>query len=251
MAEKKSQEIAVKQQNALTVAEGAEEEVLTSMIKLPRLSLMQKMSKAVENEKAKVGDLFENLNNTVVCPKDKPFIFIPLVIQNVITTYEVKDGVKEYVSRVPRTKANESKEWDEITADGKILKHLPETILYLINSADLDEGNIILPYVFTFRGASMPQGGKSIYTHKLLLDQSGIKFYAYKFKMTNEKQEKDGKTFQVSYVERLNEKTDKAHHTVCENWLQTFKNMKNIEITEDDEIHTEESSAPKTVREQF
>lgn len=248
--EQKNVVIAEKAQ-ALTVAQGAEEEILSSMIKLPRLSLQQKMSKAVEEEKAKVGDLFENLQNTVVCKKEEPFIFVPLKLRNVITTYEVVGQKKEFRSQVARTAKNEKQEWDEVK-DGKTYKHLPETILYCINSKDLEEGNPFLPYVFTFRGASMPKGGKSIYTQKLLLDSSGIQFYKYKFKMTNEKLEKDGNTFQVANVERLNEKTDEKFHSVCEGWMQTLSNMSNIEVTEDEEINTDSKpQAATTGMEQF
>lgn len=243
------------QTTALTVEEGAEDEVLISMIKLPRLSLQQKMSKPVEAELAKVGDLFENLQNTVVCPKDKPFYFIPLKLRNVITTYEVvqtSSGVKkEFRGSVPRTVKNEKLEWDQVI-DGKPHKCLPETIVYMLNAADLEEGNIVLPYVFTFRGASMPKGGKSIYTQKILLDQSGLKFYKFKFKMTNEKVQKDDNTFQVANVEMTKEKLDPKFNDICEKWLLTLSNMNNVEVTEDDVDADLGASKPQaTVKEQF
>lgn len=230
--------------------EGAEEEILTSMIKLPRLSLQQKMSKPVENELAKVGDLFENLGNTVVCPKDQPFVFIPLKLRNVITTYLVEGQKKTYVSQVPRTKKNEKDEWDSKGPKGEIYKNLPETIVYMLAAKDLEEGNPTFPYVFTFRGASMPKGGKSIYTNKLLLDSSMLPFYSYKFRMTSSKEEKDNNTFQVAHVERLNEKLDPKHFETCKRWIATIETMK-VEVTEDDEINTEAQGASVVTKEQF
>lgn len=226
-----------------------DEELLISMIKLPSLFLCQAGTKAVKNKLAQEGDFFENLQNRVVATKGTPLSFVPVKIRNVITTYKVVGTEKEFVERKPRTRENEQKEWDEIReekdAKGKKInvayRHLPETQAYVLELEELKSG-LALPMVFTFRGASMPKGGKSIYTQAMLLKSSDLPLYSYIFKMTGSEESKDDKTFQVTQVERTNEKTTAEQRAICEKWLATINGM-SVEIVE--EALPEEEGKPK------
>lgn len=230
-------EVVVKQNTAVTEAASiAGNEVFGNLIKLPRLSLMQKMSKPVEEEKAKVGDLFENLGNTVVCGKDAPFDFIPLVIKPIVTKYKPNEkGQYIYESHVSMTAANQNPEWEKVE-NGITKRYRPEIQVYLLSVNDLEKGGdaLVLPYLYTFRGASMPKGGKSLYTFALLLQAQNKKAFEYKFTMTNKKEEKDGNTFQVSYVEQPKNKVDlEKHGGLIDMWITTLSSMANVEVAEE------------------
>jgi len=200
--------------------------LLASMIKLPRLSVQQKMSKAVEADEAKVGDLFENLGNTVVCKKDEPFTFIPLVIKNVVTTYSKEGGKTNFVSQKDMTASNQKVNWDA--------GERPEVVCYLLAAKDLESGGMVLPYVFTFRGDSVRTGGKALYTYALLLQAARQPAYAYKFVMTNEKKEKDGNSYQATFIAQPKEKVESKYLPVIQGWVETLSSLASVQVAEED-----------------
>lgn len=212
-------------------AQAPELDTLSTMLKLPRLSLMQKTSKPVEDDKAKIGDLYENLGNTVVCAKDKPFKFVPLKIQPVITTYEEVDGRPKYKSHVAMTASNQKYNW-EAGERGEI--HL-----YLLAANELDNPTA-LPYLFTVKGASMKTFGKALYTYATLLKAARQHPFSYYFTMTNKKEEKDGNTYQVAYVDKPTEKVDPKYYGAIDMWLTTLNNMNNVQV-----VGEEDSDEPK------
>lgn len=228
-------EVAVKEETMMTLSDGPKQEFHAGLIKLPRLSLMQKMSKPVENEKAKVGDLYENLGNTVVCTKDKPFSFIPLLIRPVITTYKKDQGKWMFDSQETMTKQNERISFDEFESEGSTLRKRTEIQCYLLAAEDLEKDEMVLPYIFTFRGASMPTGGKSIYTYSLLLSAAKQPIYSRKFVMTSDRKEKDGNTYQVAIIAQPKDKVETKYYETITSWVSTLSSMSNIEIAPDDE----------------
>lgn len=229
----KKNEVAKVEETAMTPADYKPETsaVFSSMIKLPRLSIQQKMSKAVEGDLAKVGDLYENLGNTVVCAKDKPFTFVPLLVKNVVTTYR-KEGMKSvFVSQKDMTASNQKVNWDA--------GERPEVVCYLLSAEQLESDGMILPYVFTFRGDSVRTGGKALYTYTLLLQAARQPCYSHKFVMTNKKMEKDGNSYQAAYIEQPKEKVDiKKYGETIIGWVDTLSNIANIEVAPEGEEHS-------------
>lgn len=209
-----------------------EMDTIASMIKLPRLSIMQKTSKPVEDDKAKIGELYENLGQTVVCGKDKPFKFVPLKIQPVITTYEEVDGRPKYKSHVAMTASNQKYNWDA--------GERGEIHLYMLAANELDNPTA-LPYLFTVKGASMKTFGKAIYTYSQLIKAAKQHPFMYYFNMTNKKEEKDGNSYQVAYVDKPVEKVDPKYFGVIDMWLTTLNSMNNVEV-----VGEEESDESKT-----
>lgn len=200
-------------------------DTLSSMIKLPRLSIMQKTSKPVEDDKAKIGDMFENLGNTVVCAKDKPFRFVPLVIKPVITTYTEENGRPKYLSHVEMSSNNQRYDWDA--------GQRGEIHLYLLAAEDL--GNpIAMPYIFTVKGMNMKTFGKALYTYAQLFKAAKQHPFTYIFSMTNKKEENEKGSFQVAYVDKPSEKVGQEFYGQIDQWLTTLNSMNNIVVDHDD-----------------
>lgn len=212
-------------------------ETFGSLIKLPRLSVMQKTSKPVEEGLAKIGDLFENLGNTVVCEKDKPFTFVPILIKSLFVKYKPEGTKYVYASHQDMNAKLEKHPWEQVEG-GITYRYRPEIQVYLFDYNSLKNNEMVLPYLFTFRGASMPAGGKALYTASLLLQAQKQPYCLYQFVMTNKKMEKDGNTYQVTYVNQPKEKVNPEYLTQIEMWRSTLLSMSNVEIAEDIEETT-------------
>jgi hypothetical protein len=225
-------EVAVKESTAMTLSDFKPDNsaVLSSMIKLPRLSIQQKMSKAVEGDNAKVGDLYENLGNTVICGKDQPFDFIPILVKNVVTTYRQENGRSVFAAQKDMNASNQKVNWEA--------GERPEIVCYLLSAKDLENDGMILPYVFTFRGDSVRTGGKALYTYSLLLQAARQPIFSHVFTMTNKKLEKDGNSYQAAYIDKPTKKVDlKKYGATIAGWVETLSGMTTVEVApESDEV---------------
>jgi len=223
----------------MEMVEGSEVQSFVSLIKIPRISVLQKTSKPVEDDKGKIGDMYDNLSGTVVCAKDKPFRFIPLILQPIVTKYKPDGNKYVYESHVPMTAQNQKAEWD-IVENGINKRVRPEIQCYMLAVSDLDKDGLVMPYLFSFKGASMPVGGKNLFTFSLLLQGAKQPIYSKIFEMTNEKKEKDGNTYQVVNVSQPKESVPAKYHETIIMWVKTLGDISKFQVA--DEVEEVEPS---------
>lgn len=132
-------------------------------LKIPKLLLMQAMSKFVnEDQVAKSGDLVNSISAEVygaVREKDyKPVKVIPIhMFKNWVIQEELSPGKFEYRETVPVTPQNTDWEWD-VEVDGRKFKRTKQLNFYVLLEKDL--GNpLALPHVISFRSTSFKEGG--------------------------------------------------------------------------------------------
>ncbi len=163
-----SKEIVKKEVNALTtdqaamMAEFDYSSVEAKDLKIPKLLLMQAMSKFVNEENvAKAGDLVNSVTGEVygsVREKDyKPVSVIPIHMFKVWVVQEVLGpGKFEYRKTEPVTPANTDAPWD-YSEDGRQYKRTKCLNFYVLLAKDV--GNpLALPHVLTFRSTSFKEG---------------------------------------------------------------------------------------------
>lgn len=88
-----------------------EQQVLATDTSVPRLLLMQAMSEAVLEGKAKIGDMVRNTDLVRVGGPDKTVSFIPLRMEQAWLEQEKVGNKFEYRKNTPRTHSNERLEW--------------------------------------------------------------------------------------------------------------------------------------------
>lgn len=132
-------------------------------LKIPKLLLMQAMSKFVnEDSVCKAGDLVNSINAEVygsVREKDyKSVKVVPIHMSKKWVVQEVLDGTKlEYRETIPVTPSNTDWEWN-YEENGRTFKRTKCLDFWVMLENDL--GNpMALPHVLTFRSTSFKEGG--------------------------------------------------------------------------------------------
>lgn len=132
-------------------------------LKIPKLLLMQAMSKFVnEDQIAKAGDLVNSIDGTVygsVREKDyKPVRVIPIhMFKTWVVQEELAPQKYEYRETVPVTPLNTDWQWN-VEIDGRKFRRTKNLNFYVLLEKDL--GNpLALPHVISFRSMSYKEGG--------------------------------------------------------------------------------------------
>lgn len=128
-------------------------------LKIPKLLLMQAMSKYVnEDGTAKAGDLVNSLSGAALgCVREKgyqPVQFVPFKMTKTWVIQEMDEKAKKFVYKetVPVTPENTDWEW----LDGKI-KRTKCLNVYALLTSQLGDATAV-PYVITFRNTSFKSG---------------------------------------------------------------------------------------------
>ena len=142
--------------------------VSSNDIMIPKLQLMQKMSRKLDaDDTLREGDVIDSLSGEKVGGLKDPFEVLPFYMEKVWFT-SVRNGEEwELLSIEDVTVENENKRYNE-TVNGKEYKNELHMRFYCIRPADAT-----LPYVLTFKGMSLKSG-------KLLATQMYIKNRAAK-----------------------------------------------------------------------
>lgn len=163
-----NKQVAVKAKNELStemasmMADMDYNQVEARDLKIPKLLLMQQMSKFVaEDDMCKAGDLVNSVTGDVygsIREKDyKGVKVIPIQMFKHWVIHEVHpDGKMEYVETTPVTPQNTDWEWNEVV-EGKKLKRTKCLNFFVLLEKDL--GNpLALPHVVTFRSTGYKNG---------------------------------------------------------------------------------------------
>lgn len=218
---------------------------------LPRVLVMQGLSKFVADDKARMGEFRDSLTAKLLGSKDHPMDFIPFYSNKTWIVFEVKTETRnkqtttkeEYAGTFPVTPQNMN--WTrEETVDGTHLKRYMSINYYVLLPDEIEKGEAF-PYVISFRSSSYTAGRK-LETHK-------VKYKAIKkpicwktFKLTTSLTENDKGKFYVLDVEPDRLTTDEELGEVSK-WMTLVKTSR---VTVDDsDLGAEHGGAPAAPRE--
>lgn len=162
------QEIVVAQTTAVTVAPEVPETAWGSEnisgqdLVIPKLLVMQGMSKAVSDGLAAVGDIVDSLTMKKVGNRKEPVSFIPFYTYKTWIESRKKGEKFEYVRQVPMDATNEDLPVEY--KDGETIMRRDRCInVYVLLSRDLKSDEAVMPYMISFRRTSY-QAGKVLST---------------------------------------------------------------------------------------
>jgi hypothetical protein len=134
-------------------------ELTSKDIIIPKILVMQGLSKLVTNGDAKMGEFRDSLNGTVLGSAEKDHLeFIPFYMQKVWVIFEEKNGAMKFAKQVPIDASNENWDIEETIAGVKIRRDRCMNF-YCLLPQDVDQGGA-LPYILSFRRTSLRTGQK-------------------------------------------------------------------------------------------
>lgn len=210
------------------------ENIKTENILIPQIYLMQGQSKGVQDEKAKVGDIIDSVNYTILGDTKKDFKFIPLVSFDTFMVQSFDKGRWNYLRTEPVTIDNQHhmkfENWETIdpTTQQKI-KWTYELKFYVLPFSDYKTA---LPHVLGFRSKSL-KAGKALTNHFVRCRQDNIPPASFVMKLTSNKQTKDSNTFFVFEVSQ-GEKATADQQLTAWKWYQMIKaGQTNVHVSEE------------------
>lgn len=200
------------------------EGVSTADIIIPKILVMQGMSKFVGDDKiqARMGELRDSLNATNLGGKENAVEMIVFQSERKWLIFEEEQGQMKYRKQEDMTPANESWPLEE-TINGVKIRRDKALNYYCILPGDVEKG-MPFPYLVSFRRTSFQAGRK--------LATSIAKMRAFKqpaastvFKLTTSKVENDKGKFAVADVVESRKSTAKEVAAAYE-WYQALKHKK-------------------------
>lgn len=173
---------------------------------IPKIMVMQGLSKGVTDGIAKFGDFVDSLTSEVLGSISKPFEFIPIHLEKelYISENKSKDPSRKdfkYVRKEKLTAANENLPWSDVV-NGVEVQRTQVFNFYVLNPKDMT-----LPYILSFKGKSL-RNGKVFYTSAFVKAQMAGSFPpAYHYVLKGTKESNDKGTFVVIATERAQPST--------------------------------------------
>jgi hypothetical protein len=172
------------------------EEISADDILLPKILLMQGLSQAVTDEKARIGDMLDNLNGQVIGDKNTPVEIIVFKTTKTWIIFEDKNntGSMEYVRQEPMTAANQNWPMEEVMGGLKVRRDRALNFYCLLPS-QIASGEAF-PYLVSMRRTSYT-AGKKLVTYFTKLKLANQPTASRVFALSCKKQENDKGTFYV------------------------------------------------------
>lgn len=207
-----------------------------SDIMIPKVLLMQAISKLVEEEKAKQGDFIHSLDEVVIGSKeDKPVEFIALGMYKTLQTYEDN----KYIKTESLTPENSSLPWEEVI-NGAVVNRTKTMNYYVIRPDDV-ENMTVFPMVVTFKRTSL-RGGKKLATKLMMLEEFNAACYAKTFKLVARQEEGEkGKYYVMDIVDGRKSSEIEVKHAM--KWAERLKTT-SIKVHDADEEGEVKKAAP-------
>jgi len=135
---------------------------------IPKLLLMQSMTKLVQEEKARVGEIRGSIDQNKIADKGGAIEIIPFAVYKTWVTLS-KQG-SEFLGQEPITPQNCN--WPrEQVKDGVEVSNFETLNYYCLLPEEIRYG-MFMPYVVSFRSTSY-QAGKTLETHRARLQEFG------------------------------------------------------------------------------
>lgn len=214
------------------------EDIKSENLLIPRLTLMQGQSKFVQDEKAKVGDIVDNVTIQVLGGPNKAVELIPLIQQDAWTLFNKRNGQWSYSGVVPATAENSHwhREWEGTNADGEEEKRVFSLLFYCLDAANYSG----LPYLITFKSTSL-RAGKALMNHFFQCKNDGVPPASRSVFLGSRKETGDKNTWYV-YTVAPGKSVTKEQLAVAYKWYRTLKESKH-KVAEETEAKEESSVA--------
>lgn len=187
---------------------------------IPRVLMMQGMSKLVSAEQAVPGDLVNSVTNEIIGSLKKPMKFVPLMqFKTVIRSEKQPKGLPKYLGQEswnPTKHAN--LEWEE-EVNGKTIYNTQCLNFYVMTEKDLDSPSAF-PMLLTFRRTSY-RNGKKLINHFMQMDMMGAEPWFGMLELSTLKQTNDDGTFYVLDVKPVGQ-TNPKYAEKLRAWMDTL-----------------------------
>jgi len=230
--------------------------VLSSDVLIPRLLLMQGLSKIVGARKAMIGDIVRNSDNKKMGDEQAPLGIIPLVYKNRWVLKEILNGKATFRGSVERNSGNELLPW-EFEKDGSTWTRTKTIELFALLPSDIeadlsmskqfeetgempDLNAVLLPVLITFQGKSFA-AGKVIATHfskvmELSARIPSIKPYTYQLNLGCKPDKNDKGEYFIFSIPQTASKVDAKYAPACDRWFSTLTQLgDNVKVTADED----------------
>lgn len=124
---------------------------------IPKILLMQAMSKLVSAGKAQVGTYIDSLTGTKLADVGTPLSFIPFHMEKVWVIFDGEGSSKKFQKVEPITSLNDDWRYREELSDGKLVTRDRVMNFFVLRPEDVEKGGA-LPYVISFRRTSLAAG---------------------------------------------------------------------------------------------
>lgn len=232
-----------------------QQEIVQSSILAPRIHLMQKTSKLVEEEKAAVGDIVKLPSGAMAAKKGGSITVVPIALNETWRIEEKVDNKWAFRERIKRTTANDGlpwnfqqggTEWRRTKVQEYFVLVLDEIKREVTALKDAGKGGIIdpdaalLPSMISFQNFSLTAGKEiSTFFAKANLFKSPL-FYST-FKVAAKSMTHKNQTFWIYTVEK-GDKTPQEYYDTCTRWQNLI--LKGA-VKAEDEVVEDDSAAPQ------
>lgn len=207
-------------------------------IKIDRILLMQKMSLAVEEEKAKVGAFVIASTNEQLALRDESAL--EFIIVDMVKYWITKDeDTKEFVSRTPAL-TPEEKPWKE-HANGRNLINMYTLAYYVILPKHI-EGMEDIPFELAFRSTQL-DAAKSMNTKLVNMMRRGVKPWDKVFSVKAVKKTKGQNTWYVPQ-DTIGRDTTAKEREIAVEWYKQVGKLVTKEESDDLDNYTRTPSHP-------
>lgn len=210
---------------------------------IPKVLLMQAISKAVKDRKAHAGDFYHSLDEVVI---DKPIEFLAIGMFRQIVTYENKLKVKSepwsFELEQQLLKEGFFQKDPVIKAGVTVTKSVSQNY-YIILTKDIEDMTPF-PMVVTFVKTSF-KAGKQLATHIYRLEEFGAKPWAKTFKLGVAEEKGDNGEYFVFNV-LPGQKATEQQIAVAEKWANRLKSaVATVHDAEDEAGDALSTAAPE------
>lgn len=241
--ESKTELTAVPQQENVPAIAGApagwgSEGVQASDILIPKLLVMQGLSKLVADGQAHVGQIRDSLNGELLGGKEKAMEVIAFSSFRTWVIFEKRNGKDEYVKTERITAENENWPINEVVGGVEVRRDKCLNF-YVIRPEEIKQG-MAFPYLISFRRTSM-QAGKKLSTFAAKLNAFKLPLASKVINLSVTAQENDKGKFFVFDV-AMGRAASTAEVQEAFKWYQT---LQTAQVRHDDsDLKGNESPAP-------
>lgn len=184
---------------------------------IPKLLLMQSVSTAVQEERARAGEIRDSIDNKKIAEREGCIEIIPFSVYKTWITL-TKQG-SEFIDQVPITPLNFSKPREEILGGIEVMNF--ETLNYYCILPSEVESGMFMPYALSFRSTSY-MAGKTLETHRARLQEFGLPLPFKTFKLGSSPRKNDkGNYFVYTISESRNTTPDELD--AVKHWHRLIK----------------------------
>lgn len=194
---------------------------------IPKLVLMQSISKAVADEKARAGEIRGSIDLQKITEREGSVEIIPFHVYKTWVT--LSKGGSEFVRQVPLTMANYNWPREELLGGKEVVNF--ETINYYVLLPEEIKKGVFMPYVVSFRSTSA-MAGKTLETHRARLKEFGKPLPFKTFKLGSQAKKNDKGNFFVFTIAESRDTTD-AELDAVKHWHAIVKST-TVRVDESD-----------------